>query len=163
MEERLVHGDSKARTITKRPQVCQSIRQSSSAQRNPVINAKQKAQCLFLSMLPLEMRIQIYRLLLVKDSQLDRAGEWVRNKENMQKSIIFKESTQERQDLHASMLRTCRTIYTEALLILYSENGFKFTTPADLCTFRENGLARIRCKIMSSPSNGICGDSVDLP
>ena len=44
--------------------------------------------------------------------------------------------------LHPTILRTCRTIYQEGLLILYGRNQFYFTDPYDLIAFAYNGLTK---------------------
>ena len=121
-------------------------------------NARQKAKCLLLKMLPLELRLQIYHLLLTIVSPLDRAGDWVRDRTGKPNSITFKGLAPEKRVLHANILRTCRTIYTETLPTLYGANTFSFIHPWDLHSFREDRLIMKRCKRMSSPTNTIGGN-----
>ena len=42
--------------------------------------------------------------------------------------------------ISATLLRTCRTIYKEALPILYGRNVFNFSSPAAIRNFRNSGI-----------------------
>lgn len=68
--------------------------------------------CLFLDKLPPELRIIIYRLVLVTDEPISDSPS-VRRKEPMCRRH------------HPNLLRTCRLIYSEAQPVLYSENTFQ--------------------------------------
>ena len=48
--------------------------------------------------------------------------------------------------IDATVLRTCYSVYNEALPMLYGENKFTFYSPSALEVFRDKGLVEIRCK-----------------
>ncbi len=43
-------------------------------------------------------------------------------------------------DVSATLLRTCRMVYNEALPILYGRNVFIFSSPAAIDNFRDSGI-----------------------
>jgi len=58
-----------------------------------------------------------------------------------------------RTSLDATILRTCRRIYKEALPILYSENWFCFDNAAAIKTFSVRGLEHEKCEYPNVHSN----------
>ena len=48
--------------------------------------------------------------------------------------------------IDATVLRTCYSVYNEALPMLYGENNFTFFSPSALELFRDKGLVEVRCK-----------------
>ena len=49
-------------------------------------------------------------------------------------------------DIDATVLRTCYSVYIEALPMLYGENNFIFHSPSALELFRDKGLVEVGCK-----------------
>jgi hypothetical protein len=82
--------------------------------------------------IPSEIRLMIYRLLMVKKS----SGNIVSiNKEicaSPEGGLQLKDAPTQWPQLSGQLLRVCRVISEEAIVVLYSENVFKTTTPSVL-------------------------------
>ena len=92
----------------------------------------------FLDKLPPEVRVMIYEELLTRQE-----GVFIRDECLSPYTPVHKwECEVYATGLHPtiSILRTCRTIYHEGLLILYGRNQFCFTDPYDLNAFAYSGL-----------------------
>ncbi|KAI4285382.1 MAG: hypothetical protein L6R38_000680 [Xanthoria sp. 2 TBL-2021] len=72
-----------------------------------------------LSKLPIELRLKIYRHLLVTQDDTKDPGSLVRRMNR------FDAHFRKPPDFDATILRACRQVYTEALPILYGENIFE--------------------------------------
>ncbi|KAL8787424.1 MAG: hypothetical protein Q9213_002201 [Squamulea squamosa] len=84
--------------------------------------------------LPLETRLEIYRYLLIAPGIIKEPGVLIWNTNH------FSVDLRATPDIDATILRTCRQIYTEALPVLYSENMFQFFKMPYLKMFRTQGL-----------------------
>ena len=99
--------------------------------------ASQPTAC-FLDKLPPEVRVMIYEELLTKREDVEIEREWLATYRTAGKyDRKFRTS-----DLHATILRTCRTIHQEGLPILYGGNRFYFADADDLIAFAYSGLKR---------------------
>ena len=98
----------------------------------------------FLS-LPLEIRNMIYRELLVSATAIKKPHKLVWNK----KSIMVN-SLHPVKDIDSAILRVCRTIYDEALPVLYGKNTFEFCKPRKLRDF-SHGILDGRTTSMNHP------------
>ncbi|KAI9721106.1 MAG: hypothetical protein M1812_002587 [Candelaria pacifica] len=87
--------------------------------------------------LPAELRIEVYKLLLVSPQDIKNPAQY------LQRSIGIARSPKYFPHLHAAILRTCWTIYDEASPILYSSNHFYFTGPFEVSLFGDEGMDRI--------------------
>jgi len=94
--------------------------------------------CLFLDILPPEIRRLIYRNLLCTPKIIP-GGELVEDKRT---AIIIPDAVPPTMNLSidATFLRACRAIYSEALPILYQDNWFGFSKVSMLRVFRTKGL-----------------------
>jgi len=87
----------------------------------------------------------VYRLLLVT-TEIDNPSQLVNEK---LRSLIIPASHPRLVILSvidATVLRTCRRIYEEALPILYGDNTYKFSIATSLEVFKGEGLIRTACK-----------------
>jgi len=98
----------------------------------------------FLEILPAELRQQIYRELLHSPRSI-HGGELVEEKAT---ALIIPDTVQAYQILaiDATILRTCRKVYQEALPILYQVNQFGFQDVRSLWAFRSGGLTLVACE-----------------
>ncbi|KAI4125029.1 MAG: hypothetical protein LQ338_004494 [Usnochroma carphineum] len=80
--------------------------------------------------LPLEIKHMIYRQLLVSAEPIKKPHKLVCNKRS-----IMLDSIQPVRDIDSSILRACRSIYHEALPVLYGQNTFEFAKPRKLRDF----------------------------
>ncbi|KAL8770595.1 MAG: hypothetical protein Q9209_003663 [Squamulea sp. 1 TL-2023] len=87
--------------------------------------------------LPSEIRQMIYRELLVTSTPIRKPHKLVCNKRS-----IMLDSLQPLKDIDGSILRVCRSIYSEALPVLYGKNTFEFCKPRKLRDFSHAGLDR---------------------
>ncbi|KAL8683271.1 MAG: hypothetical protein Q9186_000773 [Xanthomendoza sp. 1 TL-2023] len=87
--------------------------------------------------LPLEIKRMIYKDLLTSAKPIQKPHKLVCNKRS-----IMLDSIQPVKDIDSSILRVCRTIYLEALPILYGQNTFEFSKPRKLRDFSHAGLDR---------------------
>lgn len=94
--------------------------------------------------LPAEVRQMVYGWLLVT-SRIDDPSQLVNEK---MRSLIIPASHPRLVilSIDATVLRTCRRIYEEALPLLYGDNTYKFSTATSLETFKGEGLIRTACK-----------------
>ncbi|KAL8659107.1 MAG: hypothetical protein Q9202_007282 [Teloschistes flavicans] len=87
--------------------------------------------------LPVEIRTMIYHELLVSAQCIRKPHKLVCNK----KSIML-DSIKPVRDIDSAVLRVCRSVYNEALPILYGKNTFEFCKPRKLRDFSHAGLDR---------------------
>ncbi|KAL8778921.1 MAG: hypothetical protein Q9203_001604 [Teloschistes exilis] len=87
--------------------------------------------------IPVEIRTMIYHQLLVSAQCIRKPHKLVCNK----KSIML-DSLKPVRDIDSAILRVCRSIYNEALPILYGRNTFEFCKPRKLRDFSHAGLDR---------------------
>ncbi|KAI4203671.1 MAG: hypothetical protein LQ350_001672 [Teloschistes chrysophthalmus] len=87
--------------------------------------------------IPVEIRTMIYHELLVSAQCIKKPHKLVCNK----KSIML-DSLKPVRDIDSAVLRVCRSIYNEALPILYGKNTFEFSKPRKLRDFSHAGLDR---------------------
>ncbi|KAI4240811.1 MAG: hypothetical protein L6R40_004925 [Gallowayella cf. fulva] len=87
--------------------------------------------------LPLEIKHMIYRELLVSKQPIRKPHKLVCNKRS-----IMLDSVQPVKDIDSSILRVSRTVYQEALPVLYGKNTFEFCKPRKLRDFSHAGLDR---------------------
>lgn len=85
--------------------------------------------------LPLEIKNMIYHELLVSKDPIKKPHRLVCNKRS-----IMLDSIQPVKDIDSSILRVCRSIYDEALPILYGQNTFEFAKPRKLRDFSHGYL-----------------------
>lgn len=102
----------------------------------------QEIPCVFLAMLPLELRQMVYRELLVCNI-ISRPEKLVQQRQD---TLIVpgRRDHAGMEGIDAKLLRTCRIIYREGLPILYGENRFLFSSPHGLEKFRREGLPKCR-------------------
>lgn len=106
-------------------------------------SSMQKA-CLLFSRWPLEIRRLVYHELMVVAS-IDHPDRLVDDRlttlvtSKAQKALY-------KLGIDATVLRTCRLIYIEALPMLYGENNFVFFSVLALSLFRDKGLVSMPCK-----------------
>lgn len=100
----------------------------------------------FFNILPLEVRIIIYRYILTTSTIIKRAADLV---EQTTLGLIAPDESDTSIVLaiDATVLRTCRQMYAETLPILYGDSTFCFTNVSALDTFRKEGLATTWCKL----------------
>lgn len=105
---------------------------------------------LLLTILPPELRRLIYLHLLTTPKPI-HGGELL---EDARTTIIIPATVPPTLTLRISaiVLRTCRTIYTEALPILYQENCFSFSKVSMLRIFRSKGLVMSQTPLHKSKS-----------
>ncbi|KAL8823802.1 MAG: hypothetical protein Q9191_005538 [Dirinaria sp. TL-2023a] len=113
-------------------------------------SSQKQFQCPLLEYLPVEIRLLIYKHLLVADKVI-RGGELVQDKLI---SLIIPDQRPPMLDLgiDSTILRTCRQIYREALPILYKDNTFGFSQVKMIKAFKKEGLVPARKWIMKSIS-----------
>lgn len=94
-------------------------------------------RCPLLYAIPLEVRFIIYDHLLVSASSIStkQANKLLGRK----RSILLSEHNPI-SDISATLLRTCRKVYNEALPILYGRNVFSFPNPEAIEKFRDSGI-----------------------
>ncbi|KAL8943595.1 MAG: hypothetical protein Q9216_000960 [Gyalolechia sp. 2 TL-2023] len=85
--------------------------------------------------LPLEIRHMIYRELLVSSAPIKKPHRLVCSKRN-----VMLDSIQPIKDIDSTILRVCRSIYDEALPVLYGQNTFEFAKPRKLRDFSHGYL-----------------------
>ncbi|KAL8871609.1 MAG: hypothetical protein Q9174_002599 [Haloplaca sp. 1 TL-2023] len=107
----------------------------------------------FLS-LPLEIRNMIYRELLVSGTAIKKPHKLVWNKKSIMVSSLHPV-----KDIDSAILRACRTIYDEALPVLYGKNTFEFCKPRKLRDF-SHGILDGRLTSMKYTSNPLL---LDIP
>ena len=92
--------------------------------------------------LPAELRIKLYRNLLVSKGRLLQPNKLIN--ENALKFRFKKDGDRENglpsPDIDSTFLRCCRRIYEEALPVLYRENTFKFCEANELSNFRSKKI-----------------------
>lgn len=106
---------------------------SASNQVKALISAS--SSCGTLGKLPLELRTMIYTRVLGSEKYIKNPHKWL----DRHPPIMAKEA-EHIKVIDAALLRTCRTIYQEALQILYGRNRFNFYKSEDVTTFAHFGL-----------------------
>ena len=106
-------------------------------------NSSFKDECLFLTILPAEVRNLIYSYVLTTSAPISNAGELV---EQMAVGLIMTDETNPSTTLgiDSTLMRTCHKIYAETVPLLYGENIFYFKNLEHLKTFRNEGLVQIQ-------------------
>ena len=94
--------------------------------------------CGSLSRLPLEVRTMIYRKVLRFEKPIRHGHNFL----DPHPPLMFAESSHI-EEINAAILRTCRTIYQEAIHILYGTNRFHFRKSKDIENFAFRGLRNI--------------------
>jgi len=97
------------------------------------------AECPLFTKLPMEVRNMIYGYLLVTPEIISHAHELVGGVQT-----VLAENHHPIPGLDAAILRTCRSIYEEALPILYGRNTFLFQHPDQIRAFQRDGLSERR-------------------
>ena len=93
-------------------------------------------KCHFLDDLPYEIRSIIYSELLIAEHPIWNAHELFESHRGINNPTPFL------PDLHAAILRTCRTTYLEGLPTLYGRNKFGFFAADHLTIFAHGGLEK---------------------
>ena len=106
----------------------------------------------------------IYRYLLVSNGCLTRVGNAVKKKHpDAVKRKRHDEGRPEPYGLDARLLRSCRRVYEEALLVLYRENHFVFTNLSGMGIFQKGGLVTMGGKSPFPPppskADSICANN----
>lgn len=103
--------------------------------------------------LPAEVRMNIYRYLLLPDEPWKPSRRYLPNYKTTNKSDI----------IHPQMVMTCKACYQEAVWLLYSKCQFSFDSPAELRTFSTAFLRKIgrmnACLIKSLDFRGLFGEA----
>jgi len=122
----LVNSDSEPRARTGS--------QGANKSGKPEASVKAKQNCLLLD-LPLEIRVEIYDLLLV--SRFNRLENPSRSVGNTYQQLIMLDELQSRRSktMEPALLQTCKQVYEEAAPILYSRNVFRFHEPHFMVQF----------------------------
>ncbi|KAI9776629.1 MAG: hypothetical protein M1835_005460 [Candelina submexicana] len=79
--------------------------------------------------LPAELRIEVYKLLLVSSSCIMDPNKCLKDSEDREMPLLII------PDIDAAILRTCQSIYKEAIGILYQMNRFRFTGAFQMGSF----------------------------
>lgn len=121
--------------------------------------ATASSPCGTLSKIPLEIRIMIYKSVLHFEKHIKQAHRFLER----YPPIMAKDGTHI-DAIDAALLRTCRTVYQEAIRILYGMNRFHFSNPTEIEDFAHMGLAkkpfgcyRTASEPASSVGNSPCG------
>ena len=99
--------------------------------------ATASSPCGTLSKFPLEIRIMVYKSVLHFKNKIRQAHRFLER----YPPIMAKDSTHI-EAIDAVLLRTCRTVYQEAVQILYGMNRFYFSKPTELEDFAHMGLGK---------------------
>ena len=99
---------------------------------------KSSSPCGSLNKLPLEVRNMIYTNVMKYKKSINRPHRFL----GRQQSILA-EDNEHIQVIDATLLRTCKAIYYEAIHILYGKNRFYFLKPSDIEDFAHLGLGNI--------------------
>lgn len=101
----------------------------------PENNGCAVADCPLFTKLPLEVRNIIYGHLLIVPETINRAHELVSGVQT-----VIAKNCHSIPGLDATILQTCRSVYDEALPILYGCNFFSFRNPDHIKKFKSEGL-----------------------
>lgn len=101
----------------------------------PEPNSPEKCLSSAFQALPLEIRHMIYRELLISSAPIKKPHRLVCHKRN-----VMLDSIQPIKDIDSTILRVCRSIYDEALPVLYGHNTFEFAKPRKLQDFSHGYL-----------------------
>lgn len=108
-----------------------------------MLTSLKQTACLLFSKWPLEIRRLVYHELMVA-SFIDHPDRLV----NDRLTTLVTSKAQRalyKLGIDATVLRTCRLIYIEALSMLYGENNFVFFSASALDLFRDKGLVGTPC------------------
>lgn len=103
-----------------------------------VIIDESRPKCHFLE-IPYDIRITIYRLLLVSSHPIHNAHKLMGPK----KSVLVSKCPQI-TDIDSAILRTCRSVYEESLPVLYRMNRFSFYDLVSIWEFGHHEIPRMR-------------------
>ncbi|KAI4190324.1 MAG: hypothetical protein L6R41_000850 [Letrouitia leprolyta] len=101
----------------------------------PESNTSEKLLSSSFQSLPLEIKHMIYRELLVSSAPIKKPHRLVCHKRN-----VMLDSIQPVKDIDSAILRVCRSVYDEALPVLYGHNTFEFAKPRKLQDFSHGYL-----------------------
>lgn len=108
---------------------------------------KNQESCILFNKIPGELRMQIYRNLLISSEVITPDRQLLAKREKSYNKSASKTSNRGRYKaaagLDGAVLRTCRAVYLEALGILYGDNIFHFNNAEDQLSFRSVGLTLI--------------------
>jgi hypothetical protein len=118
-----------ALTKSKKPKPCNRP----AAYRPPTNNEAKgnNVEVTFLT-LPVEIRLQIYNLLLVSRSNDWRGRSWSVGNTDQRKVFLSMERNPKYRTMEPAILQTCKQIYHEANPILYSQNVFAIARPEEI-------------------------------
>jgi len=92
----------------------------------------------FFSLIPAEVRNEIYEYLLLSPNIIDHVGPpAISSPSNFPHYVRFK------LHIDATVLRTCRAICYEGYPVLYGRNLFSFLSPGDMTNFNLGGLVPV--------------------
>ena len=97
--------------------------------------------------MPAEVRNQIYEYLLKSKREMIKRPDLLLQRK-MRSGVVYRKDKHDQDDLapdpgiDATILRTCRRIYHEALPILYCGNTFYFWHPFHIDHFKLDGIAK---------------------
>ena len=94
--------------------------------------------CGTLAKLPIELRFLVYKNVLRCEYNIRHANDFLGPN-----PPIMAEEAKHIEAIDSALLRTCRTIYGEAITVLYGKNRFHFYTPSEIQHF---GHARLENK-----------------
>lgn len=103
----------------------------------PKSSVKLQKRCPLLYAIPPEIRCMIYSHLLVSADPInsEQANKLIGDK----RSVLLSDHNPI-SGISATLLRTCRKVYNEALPILYGRNVFIFSRPKAIDNFRDSGI-----------------------
>lgn len=91
--------------------------------------------CGTLAKLPIDLRLLVYENVLLYKKSISQANRFLGPK-----PPIMAEEARHIGAIDSALLRTCRTIYSEAIDVLYCGNTFEFDTPSGIQHFAHDGL-----------------------
>ena len=94
--------------------------------------------CGTLNKLPLELRIMVYVSILKFEKHIKQAHRFLGHR-----PPIMAEDGIHIEAIDATLLRTCKTIYREAIPVLYAMNRFHFRNPRDIESFAHFRMGNI--------------------
>ena len=103
----------------------------------PMLGMKVQEDCPLFKVLPPEIRHMIWALLLVSPDTIESPNRLLASK-----TPLLTNDYHPVPGIDAVILRTCREIYNEALLVLYGRNTFFFTSSHSLSEFAGDDLPK---------------------
>ena len=114
----------------------------------------ESSPCGTLNKFPLELRVMVYMNVLRSEKNIKQAHRFLGpHPPIMADDAIYIEA------IDAALLRTCRAIYREGILVLYGKNRFHFRRPNDIKEFAHLGLRNKPFGfhgIASRPQSALC-------